>query len=66
MNQAMIPLLPAIAQVLCQYLPQGFALQATWTVDPVHDQATVFCDELIAIVRSSAMNTHTRYRVALR
>jgi hypothetical protein len=63
MDPAVVPLLAATVQCLCRQAPQGFSLRATWSGDPLRHRLEVSCHQLLAIVRSSAMNTHTQYRV---
>jgi hypothetical protein len=65
MNPQVIPLLARTIQTLCRQLPQGFVLRAASIDDSVHAdrERDVSCQELLGIVRASAMNPRVGYRV---
>jgi hypothetical protein len=56
-------LLARTISLLADELRSGWALRAYWVGDPCEEERTVTGHELVELVRSSALERTTRYRV---
>ena len=56
-------LLAQTVSLLARELHAGWALRAFWVGDPCKDERAVTGDELVELVRGSALERTTRYRV---
>lgn len=64
MHRELLPLLADTLQLLCDRLPHGFVLRATWSGSEVRDERQPSCGELVRLTLDSQLNEFTRYRVS--